>query len=59
MAPNVAWRRGVIVTVIAFGQVTVIASRSIMKSSIVNPAGIAGCNGIGLIVAVCPCSARC
>ena len=56
---NRAWReRALMVTVIAFGHVAVIASRSMVKSSIVNPAGIWLDSGIGLIVAVCPCRRR-
>ncbi len=51
-APKVAVRERVIVTVTEFGQDAVIASRSIVKSSIVNPSAIVACNAIGLIVAV-------
>ena len=46
-------------TVIPAGQVTVPAWVSMLKSSMVNPPAIAGRSGIGLITAVCPCSARC
>ena len=43
---NLAWRvRGLIATVISFGHVVVIVSRSMMKSSIVNPPGIAELRG--------------
>ncbi len=58
-APKVTERRGAIGRVIPFGQVTVPAASSTVKSSRVNPPGTVGRSGHGLITAVCPacCSA--
>jgi hypothetical protein len=52
--PNTAWLLGVIATVWPAGQVTVCWSRSILKSSLVNPPGTADRSGSGLIVCRCP-----
>jgi hypothetical protein len=41
-----------------FGQVTVPAVSSTVKSSRVNPPGTAARNGIGMITTSCPASAR-
>jgi hypothetical protein len=51
---NTARRLGVIATVWPAGQVTVLACRSTVKSSLVNPPGTAAGSGIGLIVWTCP-----
>ena len=56
-APKVTVRLGVPGRVNPFGQVTVPAWKSTVKSSRVNPPGTAGRIGIGLMTGVCPASA--
>ena len=57
-APKVALPRELIRVVIPFGHVIVAAVVLTVKSSMLNPSGIAGCDGTGLIVAVWPSLAR-
>jgi hypothetical protein len=54
--PKVTVRDLVIGRVCLPGQVTVPRSSSIVKSSMVNPSGTAGCTGLGLITVSCPAS---
>ena len=54
---NFAPPLGVIATVFSAGQVTVRASKSMLKSSLVNPPGTGARSGIGLMTAVCFISA--
>jgi hypothetical protein len=50
--PNVTLRFAVMVRVMPFGQVTVPAASSTVKSSSVNPPSTAGRSGHGLIIGV-------